>query len=466
MQRLRILAAAFSVVGCVTAYGLAQAASKKEVEDYIHEPMPPGFQVLISELEGAVFTDAAGHTLYTWPSQSQRNGYIGDTPGKSECNDVHYRETAGVPIPYPAGLELPHADTRPTCIQHWPPALASADAKPVGNFSTITRADGKKQWAYKEYPLYTSHLDQRPGETNGGTSRGGGYGSGGNGAGKDPNSSGAQRNPAKPAPVAPAQFGVATMHLGRLLVTNTRYSVYSYDGDTATKVSCVGDCLKDWEPILAPSFAVAGGDWSTVERPGGRKQWAFRGKPLYKFLKDTKMRAMLSGATLPGWHNVFVQRSPEPPKGFHPVDTDAGEVLADAHGKTIYFYQCTEDTPDTLFCDAPDSAQEYRWAMCGNGDVDVCNKTFPYMIADKSAKSDSIAWSIRDIDPKSGRYVAEGAPGSLHIWTFRGRPIYTFAGDKEPGDIVADGWGEAFGQKNGFSAYWVRDLFFAQSQID
>src|SRR5438105_1691487 len=98
-NRLRIVTAVFSVIGSVAAYGLASAAGpKSDVEDYVHEPMPPGFQVIISELEGAVFTDAARHTLYTWPLQSQRNRNVGDSAGKSECNDIHYQETAGIPI--------------------------------------------------------------------------------------------------------------------------------------------------------------------------------------------------------------------------------------------------------------------------------------------------------------------------------------------------------------------------------
>ena len=461
MRRLRIVTAILAVAGGVAS--AQAAATRSEVEDYIREPMPAGIQVVISELEGAVFADAAGHTLYTWQFQSQRNSTVGDSVGKSECNDVLYKETVGIAIPYPAGLALPNAERRPTCVQHWPPMFVAVDARPVGNFSIITRSDGTRQWAYKEYPLYRSHLDHQPGETNGGTMRGAFYSGGG--AGKDPNSSGAQRKPAKPTTVVPPKFDVVTVHLGRLLVDDTRYSVYSYDGDTATNANCVGDCLANWSPMLAPSAALPRGEWSIVDRPGGRKQWAFRGKPLYKYLKDSKPQAF-DGGDVPGWHNVFLQHSVNPPKGFHPVDTDGGQVLAEPGGKAIYFYNCAEDTPDTLFCDAPDAAQEYRWAMCGNGDVDVCLKTFPYVIADKNAKSDNASWSVKDIDPKSGRYVAAGTPGSLHVWAFRDRPIYTFAGDKEPGDIIADGWGEGFGQKNGFSAFWIRDLFFGQSQID
>lgn len=455
MRYLRMATAVSVIAGCAAAFGIAFAAdNRKEVEDYVREPMPAGIQVVVTELEGPVFADAKGHTLYTWPAQTQRNGNMGEVEGKPGCYDIHYRETAGIAIPYPAGLEFPNADTRPTCIQHWPPVYAAADAKPVGNFTILERTDGTKQWAYKEYALYTSHLDKVPGETAGGTQR----------KNKDPVSSGARRIPAQPAPLVPPKFTVATMFQGRLLTTDTGASVYSYDRDTPAKSSCVGACLVDWEPILAPDTAVAHGEWAVIERPGGRKQWTFRGKPLYRYLQDSKERAY-DGSDIPGWHNVFVQHAPTP-KVFQAVDTDGGQVLADASGKTLYTYQCAEDTPDTLFCDDPGSSQEYRFAMCGAGDPDRCVQTFPYVIAAKDAKADSIAWGIKDIDPKTGRYVAEGTPGSLHIWTFRGRPIYTFARDRVPGDIEADVWGTAFGSRNGFGAIWVRDVFVGNHSND
>src|SRR5207249_3715661 len=122
-------------------------------------------------------------------------------------------------------------------------------------------------WAYKDYPLYTSHLDHRAGETWGGSFR----------RNKDPVSSGARRIPAKPASLVPPKFDVTTMFLGRLLTTDTEYSIYTYDQDTPSKSNCTGACTVDFEPILAPDTAIVHGEWSVVVRPGGAKQWAFRG---------------------------------------------------------------------------------------------------------------------------------------------------------------------------------------------
>jgi predicted lipoprotein with Yx(FWY)xxD motif len=53
------------------------------------------------------------------------------------------------------------------CAALWPPALATADAKPEGDLSVVTRDDGSKQWAYKGKPVYTYASDKKPGDATG-----------------------------------------------------------------------------------------------------------------------------------------------------------------------------------------------------------------------------------------------------------------------------------------------------------
>jgi predicted lipoprotein with Yx(FWY)xxD motif len=50
------------------------------------------------------------------------------------------------------------------CAKKWPPMMAAAADKPVGDLAVISRDDGQKQWAYKGKPLYTWPEDQEPGE--------------------------------------------------------------------------------------------------------------------------------------------------------------------------------------------------------------------------------------------------------------------------------------------------------------
>jgi predicted lipoprotein with Yx(FWY)xxD motif len=53
------------------------------------------------------------------------------------------------------------------CTENWIPLPATADAKPVGDFTVISRNDGSRMWAYRYRPLYTSPADKAPGDANG-----------------------------------------------------------------------------------------------------------------------------------------------------------------------------------------------------------------------------------------------------------------------------------------------------------
>ena len=446
---MRFLRANILAIAALITCGAATAADVKKsalmVEDYERVPLPVGFQVIHSELEGPVFADAAGHTLYNWPSKGLRNGDAGEQKGKPGCDNVKQTETSGLMSPYPPGLILPEVETRPTCTQVWPPVMASADAKPVGKWTVVTRNDGSKQWAFDGYPLYTSVLDTMPGQTNGGTHR------------RTRGDAPAYRKPVSPPPNLPPQFRVEQQMTGRMLTT-AGFSVYASDKDGANKSNCDAACLTDWKPVLAPAYAKAQGELSIFERSPGVNQWAFRKKPLYTHIAEEKP-ASFEGSDEPGWHNVFTTMAPKPPADFIVQASRGGEVLADKKGNTVYIYGCGDDAVDQLSCDHPGTPQAYRFAMCGGGDPKRCLETFPYVIADKNAKSGSLAWSVMAIEPMTGKKAASDSTTALYVWAFRDRPIYTFARDKFPGDIGADGWGEFNAWRNGYKAFWLRDDF-------
>ncbi len=120
MKRLSRLVAGFLMIGVLAACATATS-------------MGPGGPGTTRQTGlGEVFTDADGMTLYT---------YDKDTPGKSKC----------------AGL----------CAVFWPPVIATGTAKSTGGFTTITRDDGTKQWAYNGKPLYGYINDPKAGDTNG-----------------------------------------------------------------------------------------------------------------------------------------------------------------------------------------------------------------------------------------------------------------------------------------------------------
>ena len=67
-------------------------------------------------------------------------------------------------------------------------------------------------------------------------------------------------------------------------------TLYTFDKDAAGsgKSLCNGPCATNWPPLFAMDSDMASGDYSIVMRDDGKKQWAFKGKPLYYWSKDMK----------------------------------------------------------------------------------------------------------------------------------------------------------------------------------
>jgi predicted lipoprotein with Yx(FWY)xxD motif len=82
--------------------------------------------------KGKVLTNDKGMTLYVFDK---------DSGGKSACNGP--------------------------CAGNWAPLMAVASAKPMSDYTIITRDDASKQWAYKGRPLYTWKDDKKPGDITG-----------------------------------------------------------------------------------------------------------------------------------------------------------------------------------------------------------------------------------------------------------------------------------------------------------
>jgi len=438
-------AAAIVCVSVASAFaGPGDPGSSQVAEEYVDGPMPPGIHVEATELDGPVYTDSSGHTLYIWPSHRLRNGYSGETQGNPACYDEVLTVTAGLMSPYPPGIRLPELDRRPSCTDLWPPVYADVEAIPVGKWTIVDRRDGTRQWTYDEQPLYISVLDQQPGDVFGGTTRR--YG------GDSP----ALRVPVGPPARIPPGFAIKTTTVGRLLTTDKNFSVYAYDRDTPDASLCDAECARTWVPVTAPEMARAQGQWSIMERSPGVRQWLFRHQPLYTYALDQQSWS-LEGSDVPGWNNVYTRLAPPVPESFTVQDTLAGQVLADPRGMTIYTYACGDDSADQLSCDHPDDTQVYRFAMCGGGDREHCLRYWPYVRAQDGAMSSSRSWRVISIDPKTGHRAGAEQADAISVWAYRDRPVYTYGGDSEPGDVNGAGTGEWRAQRNGLKAYWLRD---------
>lgn len=71
-----------------------------------------------------------------------------------------------------------------------------------------------------------------------------------------------------------------------VLVDSRGMTLYTFDRDTAGKSNCNGPCATNWPPLIAPADAAPSGGWTIVTRDDGRRQWAYKGKPVYAWIKD------------------------------------------------------------------------------------------------------------------------------------------------------------------------------------
>ena len=94
--------------------------------------MPAGVHPMKVSTGANALVDGKMMTLYTFAK---------DQPGVSNCYD--------------------------NCAKNWPPLMAAADAKPMGDWTIVMRKDGGRQWAYKGMPLYTWIKDGKPGDATG-----------------------------------------------------------------------------------------------------------------------------------------------------------------------------------------------------------------------------------------------------------------------------------------------------------
>jgi predicted lipoprotein with Yx(FWY)xxD motif len=79
--------------------------------------------------------------------------------------------------------------------------------------------------------------------------------------------------------------------LGKTILTNTRgRTLYSLSAETKGRFICTGACASTWRPLVVPAGVKPTGPvkLGTIERPDGKTQVTFKGRPLYSFSGDSK----------------------------------------------------------------------------------------------------------------------------------------------------------------------------------
>ena len=75
-----------------------------------------------------------------------------------------------------------------------------------------------------------------------------------------------------------------------VLVGPSGMTLYTFDRDEAGsgKSACNGPCANIWPALGVAETAKPMGDYTIVVRDDGKKQWAYKGRPLYYWSKDAK----------------------------------------------------------------------------------------------------------------------------------------------------------------------------------
>jgi predicted lipoprotein with Yx(FWY)xxD motif len=354
--------------------------------------------------ERIAFANDKGMTLYV---------YDKDAPGVSNCTAA--------------------------CAKTWVPAAAAADAKPVEGWSIIARADGTRQWAYKEKPLYTYSADTEVGGVAGNKpsrfGRGELIGPRGRTSPSIPKDTPIPEGwkVAMMYPVAnvalPSAFVVREVEDAMALVIVddfTGKSIYAFEGDpkAAEKACTSADCRRMWQPVVAPRIASGKGEFGTMLRNDGINQWTYKGRALYTYYDDAAYGDAF-GANADNRFEIAAVARYWTPATVKTVRTQKmGIVLATESGQTLYrrsAYIYQSGGGHSLRRGDP-----IRPAVGRDLGADArcqrdCDKWKPFL-APASAKS----W---------GDWSTVTRPDGSKQWTQRGFALWTFDGDKVPGDL-------------------------------
>ncbi len=327
-------------------------------------PNAPDAFVLVEKGNGWAITDTGQMTLYTSKSDI--------TPGKSSCIE--------------------------DCAVTWPPYLAREDARASEDWSIFTRADGNRQWAYEDKPLYRYSVDQGPGDT---------YGEG---IGLLWDISFID------APMPPGMSAQKTL-MGHIAADQNRKTLYTPQDDVDAAFLCIENtCLEQWSPVVAPHIARSIGDWEIITREDGLKQWAYQGRPLFRYSGDVLLGEAAGhdvAFDLEGNLMEAMVLEPRPPyPGWVRVqDTDAGEMLADESYKTIYTWD-----PSKLLSRLSSPAE-----ACGAECLD--EEWVP-----KLAGEDDVA--------PGGNWAILPLSDGRRQWAYKGRQLFTNTRDKTQGSFL------------------------------
>ena len=83
-----------------------------------------------------------------------------------------------------------------------------------------------------------------------------------------------------------ALAAVPVTNEGDVLVDQNGMTLYTFDRDSELRSVCNAQCAASWPPLIAAAGAKRAGRYAIIAREDGRRQWTYKGKPLYLWVKD------------------------------------------------------------------------------------------------------------------------------------------------------------------------------------
>jgi predicted lipoprotein with Yx(FWY)xxD motif len=209
------------------------------------------------------------------------------------------------------------------------------------------------------------------------------------------------------AETAKAPAGVTTRITGAgvFFADAKGMTLYTYARDDKPgKSACIDDCLKIWPPLVAADDAKDDGHWSVIVREEGTRQWAYRGKPLYTYVRDNYPGGAFGDRLGNAWSAVY-----EPvvvPPGLAIRALYVGRVLTDLRGMTLYTRE--DEAQGAPKCEA------------------ACLETWLPLAAPHLANA-------------IGDWTLQPRKDATLQWAYQGKRLYLNANDLKPGDLRGNG---------------------------
>jgi len=190
----------------------------------------------------------------------------------------------------------------------------------------------------------------------------------------------------------PSDVAMRDMGGGRLFVNADGLTLYTYkkDREQLGASTCLDECADIWPPVTTNADANPVGAWTIITRPDGTPQWAYRGEPIYTYVKDTHPGAMAGEKVSRSW-DVLYEPIGTPPN-VQIKATMSGQTFSDLNGHTVY-------TGPASDCD------------------EACLKSWLPVEAPWLARPINDDWTIQ-----------QRTDGLLQ-WAYKEQPLYTFSGD-------------------------------------